>query len=58
MQVVHPYRLYTNVPRWFIASTSGTVTTSGITITFTIDPSANHLRPNTYVNSINFTINN
>jgi len=30
MQAVHPYRLYTNVPRWLTDSTSGTVTTSGI----------------------------
>ena len=44
----------TNVPSWLTASsTSGTVTTSGKTITFTINSRANKLSPNTYMSSIN-----
>jgi hypothetical protein len=48
-------------PSWLTASPeSGTVTTSGKTITFTVNSSAHGLNPDTYVNSINFynTTNN
>jgi Divergent InlB B-repeat domain len=48
-------------PSWLTASPeSGTVTTSGKTITFTVTSSAHGLNPDTYVNSINFynTTNN
>jgi subtilase family serine protease len=51
----------TNVPSWLNASSkSGTVTTSGKTVTFSIAASARNLTPNTYVGSINFnnTTNN
>jgi hypothetical protein len=42
-------------PSWLTASsTSGRVTTSSKTITFTINSSADKLLPNTYVNSIIF----
>jgi hypothetical protein len=48
-------------PSWLTASPeSGTVTTSSKTINFTINSNARGLRPDTYVNSINFynTTNN
>jgi hypothetical protein len=45
-----------NVPAWLTASSSsGTVTTSNKTITFTVNSSAKSLVPNVYVDSINFT---
>jgi hypothetical protein len=54
----------TNIPNWLTvtpaSSKSGTATTSAKTITFKIDPSANKLQANTYINSISFnnTTNN
>jgi hypothetical protein len=45
----------TNIPSWLTASSkSGTVTTSGKTITFTVNASAKSLAPLSYVSSINF----
>jgi hypothetical protein len=45
----------TNVPSWLTpSSTSGTATSLGATVTFTVNANANSLAPNTYVNSINF----
>jgi hypothetical protein len=45
----------TNVPTWLTASsTSGSVTKSAKTITFTINSSVNNLAPSTYVSSISF----
>jgi Divergent InlB B-repeat domain len=45
----------TNVPSWLTASSSsGTVTTSQKTITFSVNTSAKSLAPHSYVNSINF----
>jgi Glycoside hydrolase family 44/Divergent InlB B-repeat domain len=42
-------------PSWLTASsTSGTVTTSAKTITFTVNSKARSLRPSTYVNNIGF----
>jgi hypothetical protein len=44
-----------NVPTWFTpSSTSGTASSSGTTVTFTVNASANSLAPNNYVSSINF----
>jgi subtilase family serine protease len=46
----------TNIPSWLTASsTSGTVTTSGKTVTFSIAASAKRLTASSYVGSINFT---
>ncbi len=45
----------TNVPSWLTASsTSGTVTKSGKTITFTVNSSADKLTPTSYISSIGF----
>jgi hypothetical protein len=45
----------TNGPSWLTpSSTSGTASSSGTTVTFTVNANANSLLPNTYVNSINF----
>jgi Divergent InlB B-repeat domain len=45
----------TNVPTWLTpSSTSGIASSSGTTVTFTVNANANSLAPNTYVNSINF----
>jgi hypothetical protein len=45
----------TNVPNWLTpSSTSGTASSSGTTVTFTVNSNANSLTSNTYVNSINF----
>lgn len=44
-----------NAPSWLTASsTSGTVTTSAKTVTFTIDSSAKSLKPGTYGAGVNF----
>ena len=44
-----------NVPNWLTpSSTSGTASSSGTTLTFTVNANANSLTRNTYVNSINF----
>jgi hypothetical protein len=44
-----------NVPNWLTpSSTSGTASSSGTTVTFTVNANANSLAPNTYVNSISF----
>ena len=44
-----------NMPNWLTASsTSGTATSSGATITFSINSRAKSLKPGTYVGSINF----
>jgi len=41
---------------WLTASpASGVATPTGTTVTFTVNPNANSLTPNTYVSSINFT---
>jgi Divergent InlB B-repeat domain len=45
----------TNIPSWLTASsTSGTVTASAKTITFSINSSAKNLTPGTYINNITF----
>jgi hypothetical protein len=45
----------TNVPPWLTpSSTSGTASSPGTTVTFTVNASANSLSPNNYVSSINF----
>jgi hypothetical protein len=45
----------TNVPPWLTpSSTSGTASSSGTTVTFTVNANANSLTPNNYVSSINF----
>ena len=45
----------TNVPNWLTpSSTSGTASSSGTTVTFTVNSNANSLAPNTYIHSINF----
>jgi hypothetical protein len=45
----------TNVPNWLTpSSTSGTASSSGTTVTFTVNANANSLTPNTYVSGINF----
>jgi hypothetical protein len=44
-----------NVPNWLTpSSTSGAASSSGTTVTFTVNANANSLTPNTYVNSISF----
>jgi hypothetical protein len=44
-----------NVPNWLTpSSTSGTASSSGTTVTFTVNSNANGLTPNNYVSSINF----
>src|SRR5580700_7187663 len=45
----------TNVPKWLTASsTSGVATTSGTTVTFSINSNAQSLAPGTYTRNINF----
>ena len=44
----------TNVPSWLTPRRRLALTTSGTTVTFTVNSSANSLTPNTYVNSISF----
>jgi subtilase family serine protease len=45
----------TNIPSWLtVSSRSGTVTTSGKTVTFSVNSSAKNLSPSTYVSSVNF----
>ena len=45
----------TNVPSWLTpSSTSGTASSSGTTVTFTVNANANSVMPNNYVSSINF----
>jgi hypothetical protein len=45
----------TNAPSWLsVSPSSGTLTTSATTVTFTVNSGADKLTPNTYISNINF----